>query len=189
MFAKLAVLALALAASGCADARPKDAAVRLDFDGGVCSGTAVGESIILTAEHCWQAGRLRMVNGFPAHALEIVKDGKDHVLVRVTVTFRKWARMGPQAQQGDRLRWFGNPAGQSDVYREGYVARTDDKEIWLDARGFGGDSGSGLFDSAGRVTGVLTGVKSWANPSGLRFDMIVVYPLAFTAEQWREIRA
>lgn len=188
MLGKALALCIALLASGCADAKPKDLALRLEFDDGVCSGTAVAADVILSAEHCWTTGRLRKINGFPANAMEIVKDGKDHALVRVNVNFKRWARMGPRPVQGDRLRWFGNPAGEYDVYREGYVARTNGEETWLDARGFSGDSGSGLFDSAGRVTGVLTGIKSWKNLSGLRFDMIVVYPLAFTAEHWREIR-
>lgn len=185
---RFVLLLLALLITGCAEARPRDYALRLEFErGGVCSGTAVGERMLITASHCWQSGRLVKVNGQPAYAMKIKHDGKDHALVRVTVKFDRWARMGGDPVQEQDVTWRGNPASQDDVFRRGYVMRVRPDEVWVDARGFGGDSGSGMFDRKGRVIGVLSGIKTWQTLTGLRFDVIVVYPLAFTREDWEAV--
>lgn len=184
----LALLLLMLVA-GCSEAHPRDAALRLEMERGVCSGTAVGKDLILSAEHCIADNRLLRVNGQPAYALEMVKDGKDHVLIRVTMAFTSWAKVKPGAAQGDAVTWWGNPAGEASVYREGYVSRARTDEVWIDAHGFGGDSGSGLLNARGEVVEVLSGIRTWRDFSGNSFSMIVAFPLAFSAEQWREIRA
>lgn len=189
---RLILAAFLLILVGCVEAHPRDIeryTLRLDFEGGaICSGTAVGVNLVLTADHCLAAGRLIKINGAEAYALKIVRDGKDHAVVRVTQRFGQWARMGAYPRTGDRVRWVGTPAGEDAVYREGYVARSKPDELYIDAIGFGGDSGSGLFDGRGRVVGVLSGVKSWRTMSGLRMDLILAWPLEFTEAQWAEIR-
>ena len=45
-----------------------------------------------------------------------------------------------------------------------------------------------LIVDAGRLTGVLSGFRSWENGQGFTFAVIVAYPLAFTDAQWQEIR-
>ena len=90
--------------------------------------------------------------------------------------FAHWARFGPPLKEGYRVRWWGQPARQEWVYREGYVTRVTAKEIWIDANLFGGDSGSGVFDDQGRLTGVVTGVRGWRDADGFMFWMAVVYP-------------
>ena len=102
----LLVLALALAVSGCADAQPRETALRLEFEAGVCSATAVGPNVILAATHCWADGPLLKINGVAASALEIETDKSDHALVRVDVTFTHWAQLGPPPQQADRIRFW-----------------------------------------------------------------------------------
>lgn len=184
---------LLLLLAGCAEAHPTDFhryTLRLEFEnGGICSGTSVAKDVILSAEHCWSTGRLLTINGQEAYALEMVKDGNDHVLARVTVQFKHWATVAMRPVVGDRLRWSGNAAGERDLYREGYVSRALEDEILIDAHGFGGDSGSGLFDRKGRLVAVLSANKSWRAANGMRLDLVVAWPLAFTSEQWRDIRA
>lgn len=186
----LLALLLALLAGGC-EAHPsdfRDTALRLDLEGGgVCSATAVAANVLLTAQHCTDSGRILAINGQPANALKIVKDGKDHVLVRVTMRFKHWAKVGRGPLTGDKVRWLGNPAGNENVYREGYVARNYTDEVWLDAHGFNGDSGAGVFAADGRLCGVVSAGKVWVR-GPFTFTVTVLYPLGFTSKQWREIR-
>jgi hypothetical protein len=138
---KITALLLTLVlTAGCSNAPARDigviqgTALRLEFENnGVCSGTAVGRDVIMTAEHCFEGERLVRINGRPANALRMVKDGKDHVLVKVTSAFKTWARMGTAPKQGDRVRWIGNPAGEANIYREGYVARAEKTGVLVDA--------------------------------------------------------
>ncbi|MFD0738253.1 trypsin-like serine peptidase [Lysobacter koreensis] len=180
------------ALSGCADARDlrtiRQTALRLEFERGVCSGTAVGVNVIATAQHCFDGGgRLIKINGKDAYALETVRDGKDHVLVRVSARFKHWAQMGSQPEQGDRIRWVGQPSGEPDVYRQGYVSRVRDGELWIDALAFHGDSGAGLMNDAGQLVGILYGGRLFASSAGMRMQLTVANELAFTAADWLEI--
>lgn len=176
--------------TGCANAHPadfRDTALRLDLEGGgVCSGTAVATDVILTAQHCTDHSPIVAINGQPARALKIVKDGHDHVLVRVTMKFKKWARVGGSPLTGDRVRWVGMPAGLDRIYREGYVSRVYTTEIFIDAHGFNGDSGAGVFCSDGRLCGLISAGKVWTN-GPFSFAVTVLYPVAFTRAQWKEI--
>lgn len=187
---KFLCVLLALLLSGCADAHPGDfrnTALRLDLEGGgVCSGTAVGTNVLLTAQHCTDNSPIVAINGQPARALKIVKDGKDHVLVRVTMRFKHWAKVGSGPLTGDKVRWIGNPAGNEDVYREGYISRVHTDEVWAQADTFGGDSGAGVRCSDGRVCGVVSAGKVWVH-GAFSFSVMVMYPVQFTRAQWKEI--
>ena len=175
--------------AGCSDAPARDisviqgTAVRLEFEkNGVCSGTAVGRDLVLTAEHCFEGERLVRINGKEAYALRMVKDGKDHVLVKVSMTFKSWAPMGKAPKQGDKVRWIGNPAGEPNVYREGYVSRVEKNSVLVDAQVWKGDSGAGLFNDKGEVIGVVSAMVGASSS----FVLAYAYPLEFTAKQWRE---
>lgn len=187
---KWIALLLTLLISGCANAHPadfRDSALRLDLEGGgVCSGTAVAADVILTAQHCTDHSPIVAINGQSARALKIVKDGHDHVLVRVTMKFKKWARVGSGPLVGDHVRWIGSPAANDNVYREGYVARSYSDEIWLDASSFGGDSGAGVMCADGRLCGVVSAGKVWTR-GAFAFAVTVLYPVSFTKAQWKEI--
>lgn len=186
---KLCVFAILLLLTGCANAQPpfRDSALTLDLERGTCSGTAVAPNVILTASHCLEEGnRIKAINGKPAYALKAIHDGKDHVLVRVSIKFKRWSRVGGDLLMGDRVRWIGSPAANPGVYREGYVTRSNKDEVWLDAQAFGGDSGSGVHCSDGRLCGVISAGKVWVRGPHV-FTMTVVFPMAFTAEDWKAI--
>lgn len=183
------LLILLMVSTGCARAHPadfRDYALRLDLADGVCSGTAVGRDVVLTASHCLKDNRITAINGRPAFALKAIHDGSDHVLVRVSVRFKHWAQMGKAPIVGDRVRWIGMPAGMDRLYREGYVSRVYTDEIYLDAQAFGGDSGSGVFCSDGRICGVVSAGKVWQR-GAFTFAVTVLYPIQFTRAQWQEI--
>jgi S1-C subfamily serine protease len=191
MFRTLALLAVVVTAS-CASALTgiQDTALWLKFERGHCSGTAVGPHLVLSAEHCWGNGnQLVAINGREAHVTKMVKDGRDHVLVRVSVKFDRWARMAPHhPKQGDRVRWIGNPTSLRHQYREGYVTGVDGGQMLLDARLFGGDSGSGVFDDHGHVVGVVSAMRRWQTLQGMSMQLAVAFPVSFSAEQWRSVR-
>src|SRR5688500_7126951 len=159
---RMLLLALLLSIAGCAESHPRDYALGLDMSAGiipmpsrVCSGTAVGIDLVLTAEHCLTGATGLWIDGEHVQVHEVVVDGKDHALLRVERTFKQWARVRPGAREGGTVNWIGNPAGQKGVLRRGYVARVSAAEIWLDAQAFGGDSGSGVFSRGGYLRMVL----------------------------------
>lgn len=181
----IVLLALALV-SGCAEGHPSTA-LRITFaSGGLCSATAVGPDLILSAEHCFDNDRLTSINGEPAYALKMVKDGQDHVLVRVSKKFKRWSQIGTNPKQGTHAVMYGNPAGMPMTYRECYVALVEPDDLLWDCPSFGGDSGAG-FMVGNRVVGVLTGGKLWRLPSGHGMQMTWSRPLRFTGAQLREM--
>lgn len=182
----IVLLALALV-SGCAEGHPSTA-LRITFaSGGLCSATAVGPDLILSAEHCFDNDRLTSINGEPAYALKMVKDGRDHVLVRVSKKFKRWSQIGANPKQAQHATLVGNPAGLPFVYRECYVALVqDDQILWDGCETFGGDSGGGLM-IGNRVVGVITGMKRVVSPSGFQFVMVWTMPLRFSGKQMREM--
>lgn len=182
---KMLALAFAalMAACSCASIPSHDVlratALRLEFaGGGVCSGTAIKADVLMTAQHCL-TGTLLTVNDQPVKVVGIGKDGKDLATIKVEgIAFKAIAKIGPALAQGDRIRWFGNPALLPNIYREGYVVRAQTDGVLIDAQAFGGDSGAGVFDSQGRVVGVITGGYAWVSrKNGAVFQLVLVYPM------------
>lgn len=161
-------------------------AVSLDMSGSTCSGTVVARDVILTAAHCFDAGRLTAINGTPANALRMVKDGRDHALVKVDRTFKRWAVRGKAPQEGETVRWIGNPGGMVRVYRNGYVAQVENGVVLIDAPVFGGDSGSGVFNAKGQLVGVVSGAKVIRNIQ-MTMQLAWLEPMSFTSKQWKEM--
>lgn len=159
---------------------PQDATLRLEYvDGGVCSGTAVGRHTVLTATHCQDGAQLWTVNGQVVAVLSQEDDGKDHTLLQVSIEFRVFAQIGGTLEQGDEVEYWGNPTGLADQYRRGYVTGTRGDLILIDAEGWKGDSGAGIF-KAGRLVSVLSIAYS---PPFTPFHLMGAFPLEFTPEQ------
>jgi V8-like Glu-specific endopeptidase len=170
---KFCVLLILCLLTGCASAHPagiREYALRLDLANGVCSATAVRPHLLLTATHCMEGNRIVAIDGKPAHALKRVDDGKDHSLVRVSVRFKKWARLGHSPVSGDHVRWIGQPTA----------------EVWVQADSFGGDSGAGVFCDNGLICGVVSAGKAWTR-GAFSFTTTVLYPVAFTKAQLKEM--
>lgn len=170
------LLALLAGCSGCVSVPSHEAlratALRLEFTTSLCSGTAIGPHLILTAQHCYGQPLVR-VNGQPVKVTGVGRDKHDALTLRVSgITFAHWARLGALPKQGDRIRWWGNPEGNEDVYRQGYVARADRRLIVVDAPICHGDSGSGMFNDKGEVVAVVTAMT---NGNGCTF--MLSYPL------------
>lgn len=162
----------------------------LMFDNGVCSGTAVARDVILSAEHCFSdKSTLKTINGSEVKVLNIMRDGNDHVLVRVSVQFETWAKVGDAPKQAERVRWIGNPRGLPNMYREGYVVRSDEESVLIDAPAYKGDSGSGVFNEKGQVVAVLSGAMVYGSPlGGMQMQLTACLPMAFTSEQMAAIK-
>lgn len=185
---KLAAAFLALALGGVSypafgPALPveKPATLYLAFTDGSCSGTAVGPSLVLTAEHCLMGGPLVSVNGKPAKIGAKLVDGQDHMLLVVQgVVFRRYATLDQRPfRQGQEVHWWGNPAGLRDQYRIGYVMGFEEGWALISAPVDSGDSGAGIFDRSGRVVGVI----STKFATSENFHGMGAQPLAFTKEQ------
>jgi hypothetical protein len=99
---------------------------------------------------------LATINGQPAKVVRSWATGVDRLRVVVSgVRFDTWATLGI-AKQGDHVRWWGQPQGAPFIYREGVVAAIFPDGFLLDATICHGDSGSGLFNAAGELVGVIS---------------------------------
>lgn len=180
LFAALLVM---LAGCGCVSLpiAGHEAALRVEFDGGLCSATAVGPSTLLIATHCLEeGGAIKTVDKREVTVLSRVDDGRDHSLVRLNIGFDHWAGFGGAPIQGLQVHYYGNPLGLADMLREGYVAACMADGCLLDIEGAPGDSGAAVLDSRGRVVGVVSQILQG---NGVQFRMMVLFPMAFTKAQ------
>jgi hypothetical protein len=182
----LAILVLCLGLMGASDARAPvvpvtgEAAFWIGFTDGTCSATAIGPDLILSASHCFDGGPLVKINGLPAVQVgEVIHDGSDHAIIRVTRKFPRWALIGGGLYQGQEVSFYGNPAGLSHIFRRGYVMGQEGGWFLIDAIVNRGDSGSGIFDKRGRLVSVV----STLYVQGVAFHCMGAKPLVFTREQ------
>lgn len=199
MKAKPVVLSLAIAGLAVATcdagplqkARSTQVALSTVEQGNLCGGTAIGSHTILTAEHCvvFAEGEI-FVDGQKAGLKVIAKDGNDHVFLSTTLTLKNIAKMGPPPQPADRVYLWGRPHGVEKIlYREGYYAGDvidPMGKTWqvYDLEIINGDSGSGIFDSKGRLIATLSIILS----QDARWRMAGTLGLQFTQEQMELIK-
>lgn len=198
-YALLALLAFITGCSGCVSIPTQGAsraAVRMQFEDGVCSATAVGNYTLLSAGHCFadrQSGVMK-VNGEAAAFVVVANDGKDHVLIHVTARQRFVARIGPKPKRGQMLTLIGNPMGFYGLLRMGRVAGWDEDAKCADGSNgctmmfanletAGGDSGGGYFNGRGEVVGVHTGTVTY-----MAWSLAYSYPLAFAPSDYAKIQ-
>lgn len=148
-------------------------------DGGRCSGTAVGEHVLISAGHCFTESPLKSINGQPTHMVNSASDGQDHTLAVVDIGFPRWATIGGKFEQGAHISFWGNPLGAVNFYREGYMVGEVQGWTLFDVPVAEGDSGSGIFGPDGRLISVVSTV----NAPREYFHLMGAKPLAFTREQ------
>lgn len=167
---------------------------RLDLDDGICSGTIIAPSVILSAGHCFEDNgeedlfpvpppTTMRVDGYQVKILAIVTDDADHALVKVDFVFHAHATLGTAPAVGAKVHYWGNPAGLRNVYREGYVTSYKHSQMLMNVNGFFGDSGAGIFDEAGNIVGVVSYIEAIPH-FHLVFEMMGAYPLEFTPLQY-----
>lgn len=155
--------ALILLLAGCASTQPRDTALALALTQGHCSGVAVAPDTLLTAKHCVEDGNTVVaVNGHLVTVKAIVPGAGDRAAVVLTKPiFTHVAKVGGVPSQGDKVRWWGQPQlwpGQRplpDTFREGYIAKVTKDGVLLVGLICPGDSGAPVFDSNGRLIGLL----------------------------------
>lgn len=131
----------------------------------ICGATATGPDMLETAAHCTAGKVLVRVGGAQVEVESIQYRETDRATVKLArPIFQRWAKIGPIPKQGDRLRWWGNPSGIADVYREGIVATVSGGLVAVDAMTCRGDSGSGLFNAAGELVAVMSRLSPEAGP-------------------------
>lgn len=189
MVGRVKYLLALLLLTGCSAAPAyanKDAVHRIEtLGGGVCGATAVGKHVLLTAAHCiGPTDRLLIIDGTGVSIHHIEVDGSDHALIVVAQTFPVHVSLGKPPKQGDRVHWWGNPAGWADMYRTGVVAGLfEGGNTAIDANGWLGDSGSGVFNARGELVGVVSAIAGQQI-----FKFTVMYQIRYTPEQWEVVQ-
>lgn len=193
----LVTLVAALTVIGCATPgkaalRVHNTAVRLTMDDGSCSGTIIGPHAILSATHCFTATRSLAVDDRAVTVTGVVSDGRDHTIVYVTQLFRDFAPVVGAPYQTEEVFIFGNPGGLQDMYRVGHVAGTVDSDsaklTLYDLNGYFGDSGSGIFDSDGRLIAVVSEIF-YENQNGASQKYMASFDLHFTKTQLEQAQS
>lgn len=176
---------------------------------GLCTAYAVGPHTLLTAEHCDLGNDIYVdpinragIRDGSAHFFAITAkayDHQDHMLLTIAgENFKDVEYLGPNVRlpkQGERVYFWGNPAGIRDQYREGLVigampnvdANSPGDEEHVDAVGpllylaqiavVGGDSGSSVFSE---TDGALIGIVTFGLDGG---QVMGFYPIQFTGAQ------
>lgn len=178
----LLAAALALLA-GCAVA-PVGSPVPLllTFADGTCSGTAIGPHAVLTATHCFGDANVKLSGLTVKLRLD---DGNDHTLLVVTQAFRAHAELAPMPGAGAEVHISGNPGDLRGIYASGTVAGGLDGDTLLNLPIYYGDSGAAVLDDAGRIVGVISGIRVLAG-GGVIVEWAETKPFRFTAAQWSE---
>ena len=144
--------------------------------GSQCSATAIGPHALLTASHCEEPVESLSVDGKTAKILSLSRDGFDHTIYWLDITFTDYAKFSAEESQvGDDIFIFGNPGSNSDLFRKGYVSnipgiKAPAKDLFTaifggssrpspivyDLNGWMGDSGAAIFNSTGEIVGVVS---------------------------------
>lgn len=167
-------------------AAAKLATMRIESPGGICSGTAIGHHKVLTARHCVDGTTGFTLDTRRARITKVEFDAHDGAILTTDLYFRHVARFGPRPEQGDVVFSHGNPSGAPDILLVGRVAGwvsayMGARDVMLlDRNDWYGCSGAAVFDTEGRIVGVVNSIFPWPNKG---WRLTAVYPLTFSPEQ------
>lgn len=165
-----------------------ESTVRLE-NTGICSGTVVGLRTILTAAHCLAPDSTEIVvNGNKLNIKQVIMDKTDHafiVFTDETPAFNKIALLSAYPNVGDDIFYWGNPDGRFQMLRRGYIASRLSDGFFVDSNTWMGDSGAGIFNTEGRLVGVVSAISGKNDPraGGMGYKFMVALNYTFTAEQ------
>jgi hypothetical protein len=191
-----ALLVLLAGCSGCVSvpnyAASAEAAARLEWPHDhTCSGVAVGPHTILSAAHCFydKTGWM-LVDDVRSDYVVIADDGNDHVLVRISTRQAQYASIGPKPKQGDVVFTHGNPGGYPNLLIIGRVAGWVADQMEVDSNNWHGDSGAAVFDTQGRIVGVVDQEFPWPPSCNgpVCWRLTQVNAMKFSAEDWKAAR-
>lgn len=179
----LAVLLAALLAACAAAPISTPIPLLLTFSDGTCSGTAIAPHAILTATHCFDGPTVKLSGLIVRKRID---DGNDHTLLVVGQTFGAHAELAPMPGAGAEVHISGNPGDLRGIYASGTVAGNFDGDALLNLPIYYGDSGAAVLDDAGRVVGVISGIRVLAGGGAIE-EWAETKPFRFTAAQWGEV--
>jgi serine protease Do len=146
---------------------PLDAVVYIDLDGGHGSGVHLGNGLILTAAHVTTGEQRITVKGEQGQKVDgkVLWFNKDYDIALVETSYT-----GPSAQLtcsvqrvGAVMRLVGYPKSMGLVRTWGHISASVSKRAYwnesylVDIASLPGNSGGPMFDSRGRVAGILVG--------------------------------
>lgn len=160
-----------------------------------CSATAIGPQALLTASHCELPDETVVVRGVgPLDIVARTRDGNDHTILLIKgATFADYVDVALDSLQvTDDVFTIGNPGQWKSIYQRGYVAGVLHKDegivILLDLQAFPGASGSGVFNTDGKLVAVLATNEPQVEGE-LQIDLAGAYPLQFSQKDIDNARA
>lgn len=164
----------------------KDMALRIEDANSICSATIVAPRVILSAAHCfYNSGQQIKLNGNWVTLDRIVQDGNDHALASLKLNGPDLISLtvfGKPTVQGDNIHYWGNADGLPMFYRKGYHTGDYDVDVMYDVNGYGGDSGSGVFNDKKELVGVVS--YSYTHDA---FSLMASFPFNFKRKQLRAV--
>lgn len=168
-------------------AKAKLATMRVQMPHGTCSGTAIDHHKVMTAKHCIERGTDGLIIGGRTVVVTNVEEDKyDAVILTTDLYFTHIAKFGPRPKQGHVVFSHGNPSSTPDILLVGRVAGWVHSYfgipdvMLLDRNDWYGCSGAAVFDTDGRIVGIVNALFPWPNDG---WRLTAVYPLTFTKEQ------
>lgn len=175
------------------------------LQGDKCSATAIAPSALLTATHCELGTDILRVDDITATIQATIRDGNDHTIYLLDISFENYASFGKGLELGDSIFIIGNPGPFSNLFRRGTVAGFQTVgtswieellegadilpptvKVLYDFNGWPGDSGAAVFNDNGEIVGVVSvgeivpfkGEDDWPD-----LKIMGGYSLAFTPQQ------
>jgi hypothetical protein len=161
----------------------------------ICTGTAIGPNSFLTAEHCNEFGKAKMVAFDLATEKHVLLahtyDNRDHVIYLfygTSFTNIETVKASKTAVVGETVTIYGNILGEYPaISRYGKVIECDDPsdldaasgEVCYSLRVDSGDSGSAVFNTKGEIVGVIT----WSHEEDNGSVSAIGFSLNFDAEK------